>query len=213
MAALRSNDEWINALNKPGQACEAALAELASLVKRGLGAALAGRSHVDETLIDECTQKALQNICDQLDRFQGRSHFIVWAQTIAVRVAFSEMHRRQWSHITIQHMAEDTKFTIEAMVDSSANPEPRTRQEKILQIVNRVINEELTDQQRKGLVGAFQIHMPPGESARRLGVDRDTFYKLIHDARWKIKQRLLEAGFSQSEILSAFSLVSGPKNH
>ena len=46
--------------------------------------------------------------------------------------------------------------------------------------------------------------MPLEEVARRMGSNRYALYKLIHDARQRLKDHLLAEGLSAEEILSAF---------
>ena len=60
-----------------------------------------------------------------------------------------------------------------------------------------------TDKQRQALVAKIQ-GMPLEEVARRMGSNRNALYKLIHDARQRLKERLLAEGLAAEEILAAF---------
>jgi len=42
------------------------------------------------------------------------------------------------------------------------------------------------------------------EVARKLGSNRNAVYKMLHDARRRLKTRLEEAGLSPSELLAMF---------
>jgi RNA polymerase sigma-70 factor (ECF subfamily) len=46
--------------------------------------------------------------------------------------------------------------------------------------------------------------MPMDEVARRMGTNRNALYKLMHDARQRLKERMLDRGISPQEILAAF---------
>jgi RNA polymerase sigma-70 factor (ECF subfamily) len=46
--------------------------------------------------------------------------------------------------------------------------------------------------------------MPLEEAARRLGTDRNALYKLLHDARLRLKRRLAREGLSPAELLAVF---------
>ena len=56
--------------------------------------------------------------------------------------------------------------------------------------INRVIDEELTERQRRALIMLGMQGMPMEEAARRLKTNRNALYKLLHDARLRLKQRL-----------------------
>jgi RNA polymerase sigma-70 factor (ECF subfamily) len=70
--------------------------------------------------------------------------------------------------------------------------------------VRRVIAEELTDRQREALLLLSVQDMPMDEAARKLKTNRNALYKLLHDARLRLKRRLSMEGLSAQEVLTAF---------
>jgi len=46
--------------------------------------------------------------------------------------------------------------------------------------------------------------MPLEEVARRMGTNRNALYKLLHDARQRLKKRMLARGLSPQSVLAAF---------
>ena len=46
--------------------------------------------------------------------------------------------------------------------------------------------------------------MPLAEAARQLGTDRNALYKLLHDARLRLKRRLAREGLTAGDLLAAF---------
>jgi RNA polymerase sigma-70 factor (ECF subfamily) len=90
------------------------------------------------------------------------------------------------------------------MSDPAAGPEQRALQEAALNAVRRVIEEELTERQREALVAAKVGGMPLEEIARRMDTNRNALYKLIYDARQRLKQGLVDDGLSPDEVLAAF---------
>jgi RNA polymerase sigma-70 factor (ECF subfamily) len=46
--------------------------------------------------------------------------------------------------------------------------------------------------------------MPLEEVARRMGTNRNALYKLLHDARVRVKTRLDQEGISYADISDAF---------
>ena len=69
--------------------------------------------------------------------------------------------------------------------------------------MRRVIDKDLTDKQREALMARVK-GMPLEEVARRMGSNRNALYKLIFDARQRLKDGLLAKGLTAEEILSAF---------
>ena len=47
--------------------------------------------------------------------------------------------------------------------------------------------------------------MPQEEIGRRIGSNRNAVYKLLHDARKKLKSALERAGYTVDHVRSAFS--------
>jgi RNA polymerase sigma-70 factor, ECF subfamily len=74
----------------------------------------------------------------------------------------------------------------------------------VLQELRRIIDEELTDKQREAVVAVLLEEMPISEVARRMGTNQNALYKLLHDARKKLKRRMEAAGLSPQEVLAAF---------
>jgi RNA polymerase sigma-70 factor (ECF subfamily) len=46
--------------------------------------------------------------------------------------------------------------------------------------------------------------MPISEVASRLGTNQNALYKVLHDARRRLKRRMEAAGLSSKEVLAAF---------
>jgi RNA polymerase sigma-70 factor, ECF subfamily len=67
-----------------------------------------------------------------------------------------------------------------------------------------MVNEELTDRQREAVVAVLLEEMPVSEVAMRMGTNRNALYKLLHDARKKLKRQMEAAGISPHEVLAAF---------
>jgi RNA polymerase sigma-70 factor (ECF subfamily) len=70
--------------------------------------------------------------------------------------------------------------------------------------VRRVIDEELTDRQREALILLSIQDIPMDEAARKLNTNRNALYKLLHDARLRLKTRLAKEDISAREVLELF---------
>ena len=74
----------------------------------------------------------------------------------------------------------------------------------VLEELRRIIEEDLTDRQREAIVAVLLEGMPISEVARRMGTTQNALYKLLHDARKKLKRQMEAAGLSAKEVLAVF---------
>jgi RNA polymerase sigma-70 factor (ECF subfamily) len=202
--ADRGNEEWLAALRGPGR--EEALADLRAFLVRGLGYALSSRPDVGEAILEDFGQEALLKILDNLDTFRGESRFTTWAQKIAVNVAFTELRRRRWQDASLDELTEGfgPDFVPDRMIDRSAGPAEQATQRLFLEALGRLITTELTKKQRQAMVAVRVQGMPLEEVARRMGTNRNALYKLLHDARQRLKARMEAEGLSAEDVLAAF---------
>jgi RNA polymerase sigma-70 factor (ECF subfamily) len=207
LLAERSNEEWIAALGQPGPQRDAALGDLRAILVRGLGYALADWHKVQQSDLEDFAQDALLRILKGLHTFRGESLFTTWANKIAVRVAFTELRRRRWRDVSLNELTEseegDTDFIPRELADQSIGPEQQTVQQVIVDTLRRLVAEELTDRQRQAMQAMLR-GMPLQEIADRMGTNRNALYKLLHDARQRLKERMLDEGLSAQDVLSAF---------
>jgi RNA polymerase sigma-70 factor (ECF subfamily) len=200
----RSNHDWLADLTGPQR--DAALVDLRALLQRGLRYALASRPNVDDEAIEDFIQEALLKILDNLDSFRGESKFTTWAQKIAVNVAFTELRRLRWRDVSLDEMTDSKglDFVPDMLVDHSAPPDQQAIQHIFLETLGRLIETELTDKQRQALVAVQIQGVPLEEVARRLGSNRNATYKLLHDARRRLKTKMEAEGLSPEDVLAAF---------
>jgi len=203
----RTNEEWLADLR--GTEIDEALADLRATLTRGLHYALINRvpnNQLDD-LVEDFVQDALVKILDNLDTFRGESRFTTWAQKIAVRVALTELRRQRWKDISIEDLLPEEPsgdFTPAILTDPGVSPEEETLRSAMMETVQRLIMEELTDRQREAMLAVMVGGMPLEEVARRMGTNRNALYKLLHDARQRLQNRLAAEGLSPQEVLAAF---------
>ena len=206
----RTNQQWLSDLSSPGPTQEEALSDLRAIIVKGLPYALSKWLKPSDPkftpLSEEVAQDTLVRVMNKLDTFEGRSKFTTWVHKIAIRLALTELRRRRWKNISLESLVEgeDKVIAPQLMEDHSPDPDSRTEQDDMLFRVMQIIAEELTDKQRKALVAAHIKGMPLAEVAQRMDTNRNALYKLMHDARLRLKTRLTEEGLSPEDILSSF---------
>lgn len=207
----RSNEEWITDLRAEGAPRESALADLRQVILTGLPYALKKWLSTGDPrfypLADEVTQDTLLRVIDRLDTFEGRSQFTTWVHKIAVRIALTELRRKRWENVSLDDLVEGEENPPMAglLIDHQAStPEDLVEGSDLMQRVQRIIAEELTDKQRQAMLAVAIQGMPLEEVARRMGTNRNALYKLLHDTRLRLKRRLAQEGLTPEDVLSVF---------
>ncbi len=206
----RTNEQWLSDLRDKGEKREAALEDLHAVILRGLPFALSRwlspTNPLFEPLTEEVAQETLLRVLDQLHTFEGRSQFTTWVHKIAIRIALTELRRKRWQDSSLDEMVDNEEVPVSPRIleDSRATPEQSAERMDMMEHVRRVIDEELTERQRSALMMLGMQGMPMEEAAKRLKTNRNALYKLLHDARLRLKQRLQTEGLDAQEILAAF---------
>jgi RNA polymerase sigma-70 factor (ECF subfamily) len=209
----RTNEQWLSDLRAEGATREAALQDLRAVIARGLPFALSRwlspASPQFESLVEEVTQETLLRVLDQLHTFEGRSMFTTWVHKIAIRIALTELRRKRWQDSSLDEMVDDEEILVSPRIleDSHPTPEQTAERTDMLAHIRRVIEEELTDRQRRALIMLGVQGIPMEEAARRLKTNRNALYKLLHDARLRLRQRLEAEGLNVDEVFSSFEKV------
>lgn len=204
MTSSRTNEAWLHDLR--GADLAAAIEELRAALVRGLRYAMMDRYGVSEADVEDFVQDALLKILDNLDSFEGRSRFLTWAQKIAVREGLSELRRQRWENITLDDLlGEEEEALVPSWLPSDSTPPDRhSIQQETLDLVRHLIEHELTDKQRRALVAVAIRGMPISEVARRMDTNRNALYKVIHDARMRLKRQLEVRGLEVDDLLTVF---------
>lgn len=208
--AARSNEKWVSDLRSEGATRESALADLRDVVQHGLPYAVSRWVSQEDPLfaplVDEVTQETLLRVMDQLGSFEGRSMFTTWVQKIAVRIALTELRRKRWQDSSLDELldGEGAPTRSGLLADHAAGPASIVEQADTLAHVRRILEEELTPKQRQALVLLAIQDVPLEEAAKMLGTNRNALYKLLHDARLRLKRQLKAQGLTAQEVLAAF---------
>lgn len=204
----RTNEAWLAAL-RGGPDYEEALADLRRLLVRGLRYALSSRIRDNlDAAVEDFAQDALLKILQKLDTFRGQSQFTTWANKVAVRVALTELRRQRWRDLSLEAMTtrdDQSVFTPDFLADPAPNPEISANQQMMMQTMYRLIREELTDRQQEAMTSLLIQGKPMELVAEEMDSNRNALYKLIFDARLRLKRAMEQENLSPEEVLSTFS--------
>lgn len=208
--ATRSNTEWLNALRAEGQSQDAAVRELRQLLRGAISNFLSRKNSsaartmdfAYDDLAEECAQESVLLVQSKLNQFRGDSQFTTWAYSIAIRTTLGELRRRRWQAAALEE-ARLGQAMPHWPIDNPG-PEQSLEQRQAWVLLSELIETSLTPLQRKALIAhAFQ-DMPLDLVAEWLGANRNSIYKLIHDARKRLKAALLARGVTHRELIAIF---------
>ena len=215
MSTTRTNQEWLHDLKASGATQEAAIADLRDLLLR---AALyffsrnvgdfrgMDREEITQRA-EDCAQDALMAVLDHLSDFRGDSKFSTWAYKFAINTAMMAARRERWKGVSLDELASDEShffdWILQDRSDGSA-PEQSAIQAEIQRIIRDVIEQDLTENQRRVVFLMVFNEVPMDEVVRHLDTNRNAVYKTLHDARRKIKSGLQARGFEIGETLALF---------
>lgn len=206
----RSNTEWLSALREGGQNQETAIKELRQILRRTISTFLSRkgvsnariRDFGHEDLTEDCTRESLVLIQLKMNQFRGDSQFTTWAYSIAVRITLNELRRRHWRAAAITEARLGGAMPYWPI--DNPGPDRSLEQQQAWSMLSELIETSLSPLQRKALIAhAFQ-GMPLDLVAEWLGTNRNSLYKLIHDARKRLKAALLEKGVTHRELIAMF---------
>lgn len=208
--ANRTNEQWLSDLQEGSPNFEAAIADLRGILLSGLQRGLLGQVNTSapefETQAEDFTQEALLKILNKLHTFAGRSKFTTWAHKVAVSVALTELRRKRWQDKSLNGIVETESgdYTPQFMADSKPTPENVAERAEMLKRVEQHIANSLTEKQRTALVSATINGRSAADVAQEMEMKPNAVYKLLHDARLRLKRTLSEEGLSPEDVLSVF---------
>jgi len=216
MSPPRTNQEWLHDLKASGALQEAAIADLRDLLlraalyffSRNLGD-FRGLSRDEITQrAEDCAQDALLAVMNHLSDFRGDSKFSTWAYKFAINMAMVAARRERWKGVSLDELAssDESHFFEWILQDKSYGvaPEQSAMQAEIQRIIRDVIDHDLTEKQRRVLSLMVFNEVPMDEVVRHLGTNRNAVYKMLHDARRKLKSGLQAHGIEVGETLTLF---------
>lgn len=130
-------------------------------------------------------------------------------EQFAINIALMTARRERWKGVSLDELSfsEDSNLFEWMMQDKSPGPAPDqfAMQGEVGEIIREVIEHDLTEKQRQILIMMVFNEVPMDEVVRRLSTNRNAIYKMLHDARRKLKSGLQARGFEVSETIALFS--------
>jgi RNA polymerase sigma-70 factor (ECF subfamily) len=152
------------------------------------------------SVAEDYAQEAFAVILRELHAFRGECRFTTWAYSIIINLIADEMRRRCWRR---RPLAEETEGAPNVRLAEPVHDVAAIFDRRALwDLINTIIQRELTPRQRTALVGRVFEEKPLIVLADELGTNKDNVYKLIHDARRHLKRALEERGITIGDALA-----------
>jgi RNA polymerase sigma-70 factor (ECF subfamily) len=190
---------WLTGLGASGPAherCVGALQLLLLRVARYEVSRRAGALRLHgpelEDIAQQASDDAVMAVRVKAPGFRGDSRFTTWAYKFVMFEVSTKMARHFWR----QHRATMDEAAWERLPDTAAiAPDRFAEQRELLGALNRAIGQDLTQLQRRVFVAIVVNSVPMDALARELGSTRNAVYKVMFDARRRLRLSLANAGY------------------
>jgi len=183
---------WVRDLGSDAPGREASVARLHALLLRVTRGEAArrwaslperGREEVDD-LCQQAASDAALAVLRKLADFRGEARFTTWASKFAILEISTRLRRHTWR----QRRIETDDHIWERLPDAVPPVLTTLERTETLEQLQRAIREELTAHQRLVFQAAILDEVPIDVLAERLGSTRGAIYKIVHDARSKLRR-------------------------
>ena len=191
--------EWLRVLAVSGPQREAALTRLHGTLLRIAQREVRRRAQrlritgpEVEDVAYQAAADALMAITGKLGQFRGESRFTTWAYRFVIFEVSAKLGRHFWRRPDVPLEAEDWdrlpgRFGFE--------PARESEWRDLLAALHRAVDTELTARQREVFVAIVLNDVPLDALALRLGSNRNAIYKMMFDARRKLRAALAANGY------------------
>jgi RNA polymerase sigma-70 factor (ECF subfamily) len=195
---------WIRQLTQGGPEREGAERRLHELLLRVARAEAArrrgsiperGREEVDDLCV-QAASDALLAILRKLPGFRGAARFTTWASKFAIFELSTRLRRHNWRHRRTRSGDEVWEQLPEAAPSALAT----LQRAELLGRLRELVATTLTERQRRVFLSAAMEEVPIDVLAEELGSTRGAVYKILHDARAKLRRQLVTEGYGANLV-------------
>jgi RNA polymerase sigma-70 factor, ECF subfamily len=191
--------EWLRVLADTGPRREAALARLHELLVRIARAEVTRRAprlritgpELDD-LAHQAAADALLAITGKIGQFRGESRFTTWACKFVIFGVSAKIGQHFWRTPGVPLDAEDWDRLPDRF---GFDPAQEVEWRDLLAALHRAVDEELTLRQREVFVAIVLNDVPLDTLVVELASNRNAIYKMLFDARRKLRATLAAGGY------------------
>ncbi|MFB9831721.1 sigma-70 family RNA polymerase sigma factor [Actinoallomurus acaciae] len=193
------DDAWVRGLTATGPERERTVASLYRLLLGParaeacrLGHTLGVRGPEIDDIASQATADAVVAILRKASGFRGDARFTTWAHRFVLNEVAGKVSRHFWRRPVTSLEAMDRRDEPAAR---DLQPEIVVEVRDLLTAVARVVDTALTERQRTTLLATALDGASPAALGSRRNVHRNTVYKVVFDARRKLRSALAAEGY------------------
>ena len=191
---------WLDGLRAAGSERDRALERLHDLLLRAAYAEAYRRSRlypeIGGTELDDLCRQAADDavvaVTAKLDGYRGASRFTTWAYSFAIFEISTKLRRHAWHQGRIPTADDDA--TWDRLTERAGTAQAKAESAELIAALRRAIAEDLTPRQREVFVAVALNEVEIDVVAAELHSTRGAVYKVLHDARAKLRGRLEREG-------------------
>ena len=195
----QENRVWVRDLSSRGDRRELASRRLYEILQRAARAEVGRRAarlrlvgpELDD-IAHQAAADALLAICGKVETFRGDCKFTTWAYKFVSFDVAAKVHRHFWQRAGVAFDNEDWE---RLPARPGIEPESHAESRDLIAAVHRAVDEKLTAKQRMVFVALVLNGMPTAALADQLGATHNAIYKMMFDARRKLRTALIDAGY------------------
>jgi RNA polymerase sigma-70 factor, ECF subfamily len=195
--------EWVLSLGQTGSDREQALVRLHELLLRVARSEIHRRSartrivgpELDD-LAHQAAADALVAITAKLGLFRGESRFTTWAYRFVILEVSSKLGRHFWRQPAVAMAGEDWDRLPDRF---GLDPAEQAQWHDLVLALRRAVERDLTDRQRQVFVAIVLQGVPLDALVVELGSNRNAIYKMMFDARGKLRANLAANGYLDTD--------------
>jgi RNA polymerase sigma-70 factor, ECF subfamily len=194
---------WLRELSSAGAERDAAVARLHALLLRIARSEVRRRSpqsRISGPELDDIAHQAAADavlaITAKITEFRGESRFTTWAYKFAILEVSSKIGRHFWRNPSLPMQSEDWDRLPDRF---GFDPARASESREIVTELRRAVDEDLTARQRQIFVAIVLDGVPLDALVAQLGSTRNAIYKMLFDARRKLRAALVANGYLHAE--------------
>jgi RNA polymerase sigma-70 factor (ECF subfamily) len=194
---------WLRELSSAGAERDAAVARLHALLLRIARSEVRRRSpqsRISGPELDDIAHQAAADavlaITAKITEFRGESRFTTWAYKFAILEVSSKIGRHFWRNPSLPMQSEDWDRLPDRF---GFDPARASESREIVTELRRAVDEDLTARQRQIFVAIVLDGVPLDALVAQLGSIRNAIYKMLFDARRKLRAALVANGYLHAE--------------
>jgi RNA polymerase sigma-70 factor (ECF subfamily) len=160
--------------------------------RRNTGGQITG-PEVDD-LAHQAAGDAVLLITDRIDEFRGESRFTTWAYKFVVFEVSTKLGRHFWKHNRVSSGDVEWNRLPDRL---GTRPADAAELQDLIAAVRAATDTCLTPRQREVFIAIVVEGIPLDALVTRLGTTRNAIYKIMFDARQKLRKELVNGGYME----------------